>query len=99
STGGDSPGYVEHPAGSVVNDHACQPVTTGYLIAEYVDTDWTGLGTEANDFTLVVRPRVEGWCSIDIRAVMHQKGTACTWEAAIPTGGDSQQIDPEGWTV
>lgn len=98
-TAGDTPGFSEHPAGSVLADAGCQPMLGGHLVAEYGDNAWQGYGNETNDLTLTVQPRTPGTFYLDIRATMHESGApACPAANAVPGGGVTA-VDQQGYPV
>ncbi|MBI1796523.1 MAG: hypothetical protein HYR74_05670 [Candidatus Eisenbacteria bacterium] len=98
--GNDSPGPVTYAAGATIGNASCQPMTAGYLVAEYQDNDWSALAAETNTFTLTVQPTATGTFAIDVRSTMHPTGGApCAYVNGVPTGGQSGVIDQQGWPV
>lgn len=95
---GDTPGYVERPAGSALTGASCQPVTASYLLVEYADDGWQGLGVESNTLSVTVQPKTAGNFVFYARTTMHWPGTACTYTNAMPPGSGSL-IDQQGWAV
>jgi hypothetical protein len=95
--GSDAPGYVERPAGSALTDATCQPMTAGYLVAEYDDNNWQGGGSETNTLILNIRSPAAGAFYVDIRATMHLAG--CIFTSQVPAGGGATVTDQEGFLV
>ena len=96
---GDSPGYLEFPAGAIVSDSLCQSLAASYLEVEYRDSDWPWLGTEFNRFSLTVTPRAVGTFVFEVRSTMHAEGAPCGNVNAVPSGGAGGFTDQEGWSV
>jgi hypothetical protein len=94
---GDSPGFIESPAGSIVSDSLCQSFAASYLEVEYRDSDWSS--TEFNRLYLRVIPRAIGTFVFDVRTTMHTVGAPCRYVNAVPAGGAGGFTDQEGWTV
>lgn len=97
---GDSPGYLEHPAGGTLEDASCQPAAVPYLVAEYRDDDWRAFGTETNSITLTVQPRETGTFVFDVRSTMRRRdGAPCEIVNGLPAGGQEGLTDAQGWPV
>jgi hypothetical protein len=98
--GGDTPGYRELTAGSVLADSTCAPVVGSYLTAEYVDNDWLAGAAETNQIQVTVKPREAGTFYIDVRSTMRTGGLgACAYVNAIPPSGQGGTTDQQGWAV
>jgi hypothetical protein len=94
---GDSPGYVEYPAGSPLSRVDCQAMTAGYMVVEYQDSAWHF--DEQNQATIKVRPQAAGTFVVEVRSTMHrQGGTACEVVGGVPPLGD-RGVDQQGWPV
>jgi hypothetical protein len=97
---GDAPGFRALAAGSPLVNADCQPMTAGYLVAEYVDEDWPGFGAETNAVTLTVRPRHAGTFVIEVRASLHGAASdPCAIATAVPPNGQGGGFDQQGWAV
>lgn len=100
STGGDTPGFRVHAAGSTIDGIACQPVTASYLVAEYADDHWAEFGGETQRFDLRVTPRTTGTFTVEVRSTMHAAGgPSCDPALGLPANGDSGSVDQQGFAV
>ncbi len=96
---GDVPGYLEHPAGSALTNASCQPLTASYLMVEYADGDWTGLGAETNTLGLTVQPKAAGTFYFYVRVTMRKPGASCGFVNVLPPPGAETFVDQQGWSV
>jgi len=97
TTTGDTPGYLEHAAGSLLPDSAgCQSVAIGHLVVEYVDAAWAQ--GEPNAFAVTVTPPTPGTFFIDVRATVEGNGIGCGAVNSLPPGA-TVATDDQGWTV
>ncbi|HKQ58676.1 MAG TPA: kelch repeat-containing protein [Candidatus Eisenbacteria bacterium] len=98
TTSGATPGYVEQPAGTIVQSAICQDIYAPYLIAEYRDNAWNP--NEVTTFNIVAQPQVTGTFRIQVRATMHgQNAAPCDIVNALPSisGSSTQVLDAQGW--
>jgi len=94
---GDTPGYVERPAGSLLTTAQCQSMTAGYLVVEYQDDLWEYY--ELNEAAVTVQPQAVGTFMFEMRSTMHKQGGAtCDVVGAVPLAGEPG-VDQQGWTV
>ena len=101
SSAGDLPGFRTLPPGSSLEQAGClPPITSTYLVAEYADTYWEGLGAETNTLVLTVRVQTPGTFYVEVRSTMHRSGgVACDWESDVPFSGGTLTVDQQGWQV
>ncbi|MBI3539468.1 MAG: T9SS type A sorting domain-containing protein [Candidatus Eisenbacteria bacterium] len=96
---GDQPGFRNLPAGSTLSDTTCGPLTASYLVSEYRDNSWGGLGSETNTASFTIQPQATGVFSFDVRTTMHTTGTPCTSINGLPPDAIPVMTDQQGWSV
>jgi hypothetical protein len=91
STGDDTPGYQELPAGSVIPDASCYYAPAAYMAVEYVDDYWKGIlnGHERNDLLLSIRPPAAGTFHVYVRSALRETGSACAYRTGLPSNGEA----------